>query len=235
MEREVVMDRISKDRIVNRRPDQRDQRTLVTRFRSGAVLLALASVFILSGCNLFGGSGSSANGDPALHLVPWCDRPSITFQDDSTSAQTIITEWSLVKDQLGFTLYLPESMPKGSCLALAGGSIHDPIYGGRVSITYVLPDSGPLAFSEAPKRPNMSDKAQCVQSTQDTKTTICLGAVDNTSVTIASRQSASDLQAVFGKLKANPTWQPTVQGTPYPTVTPTTGSTAPAATNTPTK
>src|SRR5262249_36576446 len=140
--------------------------------RAGALALGLAGTVILAGCNLFGGGSSS--GSKTLSSLLWCDRQSVSFQDDSTSAQSVLTNWSDVKDQLGFTTYLPSSFPQRTCLDLAGGSIHDPIYGGHFSITYTLPDGTPVAFSEAPKHPNMSDKLQCVQSPQDSKTAICL-------------------------------------------------------------
>jgi hypothetical protein len=166
--------------------------------------------------------------------VPWCDsHSSPRFQDDSTSAQTILSSWSDVKDQLGFTIYLPSSLPTGSCLALAGGSIHDPIYGGHFEITYNLPDS-PLAFSEAPKRAGMADKVQCAASAQDPKTTICQGAISGTSVTLAARETQSQLQSVFSSLHANVDWVPQVTAAPStPTNTPaTTPATTPTATTT---
>lgn len=172
------------------------------------LLLALA----LSGCGPFGGGGSgplaSSGSNQSLSSLSWCDRPLITFQDDSTTSQNMLTSWSAVKDQLGFTPYLPETLPQGSCLALAGGSIHNPIYVGQFSITYVLPKIGPISFSEAPLHEGLSNKTQCIQSTQDNKTTICVGAIANTSITIASRQSAADIQSMFGDLKPDVEWVP---------------------------
>ncbi|HEX6818630.1 MAG TPA: hypothetical protein VF120_09670 [Ktedonobacterales bacterium] len=200
------------------------QHRLLPFVRSGALVGALCGLLLLAGCTLFnGGSSSTAK---SLSDLGWCDtNQSPRFQDDSTPSQPIISSWSNVKDQLGFTVYLPSSLPKGSCLALAGGSIHDPVYGGHLDVTYLLPGTQgqvPLAFSEAPKRSGMSDSVQCVQSPQDSATNICLGAIDGTSVTIASRQSASQLQSVFSSLQSNVNWVPS--GT----------TTAPAATNTPT-
>jgi hypothetical protein len=168
-----------------------------------------------------GGDGASASGAQSLTALSWCDRPLITFQDDSTTAQKLLSNWDDVKDQLGFTPYLPESMPQGTCLALAGGSIHNPIYGGQFSITYVLPKLGPVSFSEAPLHQGMSSKTQCIQSAQDTKTMICVGAISNTSITIASRQPEADIQAIFGTLKANVAWVPASGSSPtaVPTAT----------------
>ena len=187
-------------------------------------LLGIALALVLAGCD--SGSGpTSTSGDVQLSQVPWCDAPLISFQDDSTTTQKIITDWSAVKDQLGFTPYLPSTMPKGTCLALAGGSIHNPIYGGQLSITYVLPSVGPLSFSQAPKRPNLPSATQCIQSAQDSKTTICAGVKENTSVTIASRQTAGELQAIFNTLQPNVNWLPANTNSTTPT--------APAGTATP--
>src|SRR5579885_2766856 len=84
-------------------------------------LLGIALALVLAGCDS-GSSPTSTSGDVQLSQVPWCDAPLISFQDDSTTTQKIITDWSAVKDQLGFTPYLPSTMPKGTCRALAGSS-----------------------------------------------------------------------------------------------------------------
>lgn len=190
-------------------------------------LLGMALALAIAGCDS-GSTSTSTSGDLKLGQVPWCDKPLISFQDDGTTTQKIITDWASVKDQLGFTPYLPATMPSGTCLALAGGSIHNPIYGGQLSITYVLPKVGPLSFSQAPKRPNLPTATQCIQSTQDNKTTICAGVKENTSITIASRQTSTELQAIFGTLQPNVDWVPasTAQATP---------TAAPAGTATPSK
>jgi len=191
------------------------------------------TVLALAGCGPFGGGGSSstAGSGPktvALANVSWCDSPVISFQDDSTTNQTVLTSWNDVRGQLGFTTYLPASLPKGSCLVLAGGSIHDPIYGGHLSITYQLPETGPISFSEAPSRPNLATAVQCSQDTQNKETTICLGTIGDTSVTIASRQTPAELQTLFKSLKANVDWVPS--GTDKLLATPTATAAATATT-----
>lgn len=219
---------------------------------AGAVVLALAAALVLS--RTIGGNGKSTtadSGEVALAKLAWCDQPNILFQDNSTTDQTELTSWYQVKDQLNFTPYLPPTLPKGSCLALAGGAIHDPIFGGRLSITYELADGTPVSFSEAPKRGNLGDSLQCQASaspateatpgatpnptagavtttaTATPQTMVCIGAVGNTTVTVASRQSESDVRAIFKALKANIDWVPAVA-----TTTATSGATA---TTTPTK
>ena len=207
--------------------------------------LALLLTLALAGCD-GGGSTTSHSIAVALSQLTWCDRPIIEFQDNGTTAQTTTSKWDKVHDQLGFTVYLPPSLPKGSCLVLAGGTIHDPIYGGHMSITYELPTSGPVSFSEAPKRSNLTGKVQCTQSTSSTSstsstaststattasststattassTTVCLGTISGTSITIASRQSQADVQALFASLKADVNWVPTDTTELLATATPT--------------
>jgi hypothetical protein len=184
-------------------------------------LLGLIGILTLAGCTLFGG-GPSGGADQSLTQISWCDRKDINFIDASSSNSAPLTNWADVKDQLGFTYYLPSSLPKGTCLVLAGGKIHDAVFnGGTFGITYNLPNDGPLSFSEAPKQSNASTNVQCVQSASDTKTNICQGVVGDTNVTIASRLSTSAIQNYFSSLKGNLAWVPAVEPTaaPSPTVT----------------
>ncbi|MBF6590894.1 MAG: hypothetical protein IVW57_10260 [Ktedonobacterales bacterium] len=186
------------------------QHTVVSVLRMGA--LAFALTLVLGACDA-GGNKSGNNGSGInLANLPWCDRPSISFQDDGTTTQSILTKWALVKDQLGFTPYLPPTLPQGSCLALAGGSIHNPIIGAQLSITYVLPKIGPLALSEAPKRASLPTALQCVANpvpgTKSETTAICQGVMESTSITLVSRQSTSDLQQIFHALQPNVEWVP---------------------------
>ncbi len=196
-----------------------------------ALISAAMLALLLSACD--SGTTSTNNQtvtNPALAQIPWCDQPSIQFQDDSTTQQTVLSDWSKVKDQLNFTPYLPPTLPAGSCLVLAGGTIHDPIYGARLSITYDLPNSVPLSFSEAPKRANLSETLQCQASTTDATTSICIGAVANTTVTIAARQVESDVQNLFKTLQPNVDWVPATSATATPAASTTPGAATPSAT-----
>ena len=76
-------------------------------------------------------------------------------------------------------------------------------------------------------------KTQCIQSAQDKNTNICVGAIANTSITIASRQPTADVEAMFGTLKPNVDWTP--GGGSSSTATPSTTNTPAAATPTATK
>ena len=189
----------------------------------GAVLGLSLVALSLAGCSLSLGANSSSSSvvssDQNLNALPWCDQPLISFQDDSQHSQQL-TAWSAVKDQLGFTPYLPTTLPAGSCLDLVGGTIHDPIFGGHLSVTWVLPKTGPISFSEAPKRGSVSSTPQCTQSQQGSDaTTICIAAMGDTSVTIASHLSASALQAYYANLQANVEWQPSSAATATPAAT----------------
>jgi hypothetical protein len=209
------------------------------------ILLALA--LTVAACEVGGQSTASNPNMLALTQVPWCDVPAISFQDNGKLSHPIISDWNVVKGQLGFTPYLPSQLPKDSCLALAGGSIHDPIFGGRLRVTYNLPTVGPLSFSEAPKHAgqagNLSDKVQCSQAAPTSSATptasaggtptpgatpapalaVCLGAIANTNVSIASAQPTGDLERLFISLQPNVDWVPQVasqtQATPTATAT----------------
>jgi hypothetical protein len=210
------------DRMSAQIRDPRRLMRLMTRaVVSNLWLLGLVGVLTLAGCTLFGG-GSSSGSAQSLTQIPWCDRKDISFIDQSAPSAAPLTNWADVKDQLGFTYYLPSSLPKGTCLVLAGGTIHDSVFnGGKFSITYYLPETGPLAFSESPKQANVSPNFQCVQSAQDAKTNICQGVIGGTNVTLAARLSTDAMQNYFSSLKGNLAWAPTVEPTaaPSPTVT----------------
>lgn len=191
--------------------------------KTGSLLLALAALLTLAAA--LAGCDAAKNDQPnaqALADLSWCDRPLISFQDNSKQDQPTITSWDAVKGQLGFTPRLPETFPNGSCLNLVGGAIHDATFGGRISITYDVPNVGPIAFSEAPKRPNIPTKLQCVPNTDDAKALNCLGVIGDASISIASRQSQADIEKLFNALKPNVAFIP--KNTPK--VTPTATSTA---------
>ncbi len=206
-----------------------------TRRLVGGALLLLAAL-VVAGCASGGTTNSTTS---VLAQLPWCDQPAVSFQDDSKLNRPLLSDWQEVKGQLGFTPYLPETMPKGTCLALAGGSIHDPIFGGRFLITYYVPTTGPISFSEAPKSAagasHLPDQVQCSQAgvtptaggtpsaspaaTAAPALTVCLGTISGTNVSIASAQSPTSLQQVFNALKPDVNWVPRQVATPTPSTT----------------
>jgi hypothetical protein len=175
---------------------------------SGAAIL-VALLAVLAGCSLGGGTTSAPTTDQlALTKIPWCDSVSINFIDSASVNQTTVNNWSDVASQLGFTPYLPEAFPNGTCLVLAGGSLHDPIFGGHFVITWNLPGNVPLSFSEAPKRADLGSSLQCAASAQQANTSICLGTMGGTGITIASTESASEIETLFHELQPNVNWVP---------------------------
>ena len=204
-----------------RRPGSREARqrgrALASSGARGLALLVVIAL-ALAGCSLTGSSTATATSGPqGLSQLSWCDGPQIIFQDDSSSTQAVISDWSKVQGQLGFTYYLPPTLPYGSCLDLAGGVIHDQIFGGKLDLTYTLPKIGSLTFAEAPKHGEIVTSLQCAVSPADSTANICIGSISGATITIAGRDSVSNLQSIFNSLKANVTWLPTNT----PTVTPT--------------
>jgi hypothetical protein len=142
---------------------------------------------------------------------------------------TTMSDWSAVKASLGFTLYLPTTLPNGSCLVGAQATIHDPIFGGSFTIGYLLPDHTSLSISEAPLT-SQNTAFQCnptsivttptattgSQGTPGTSTTatatppgqLCSGAKDTTNIVLSGPGSERSLQQIFNNLQANVNWIP---------------------------
>ena len=142
---------------------------------------------------------------------------------------TTITDWSEVKANLGFTLYLPTSLPNGSCLVSAQATIHDPIFGGSFTIGYLLPDHSSLSISEAPLK-SQNTSFQCnptsiattptaatggkgtpvVATTTPTATPsqLCSGAKNTTNIVLSGPGSENSLQQIFNNLQPNVNWIP---------------------------
>jgi hypothetical protein len=136
-----------------------------------------------------------------------------------------VTDWSLVKANLGFTVYLPTTLPSGSCLVSAQATIHDPIFGGSFTIGYLLPDHTSLSFSEAPlKSQNLT--FQCNSTTGATTPTsgktstkatptptpntgqLCSGAKTTTNIVLSGPGTANHLQQIFNTLQPDVNWIP---------------------------
>ncbi|GAC1385634.1 MAG: hypothetical protein NVS4B7_09360 [Ktedonobacteraceae bacterium] len=156
-----------------------------------------------------------------------------TATPDSPST---VTNWSQIKPNLGFTVFLPTTLPGGSCLVSASGTLHDPIFGGNFIIGYLLPDSNPISLSEAPQRSNSQD-FQCTSSkgqtgsgysdatmrapassTASTPTLtasptqvpilLCTGVKDSTSIVFSGRGTETSLKQFFDALQSDVAWVP---------------------------
>lgn len=135
-----------------------------------------------------------------------------------------ITSWEQVQPQLGFSVYLPATLPVGSCLTSASGTIHDPIFGGSFTIGYLLADHSAVTFSEAPVRsPNSSlqcsvsgssravGKAATPTATAGATTPplqVCTGVRDSTNIVFSARGTTETLTQFFKNLQSNVTWVP---------------------------
>ncbi len=164
--------------------------------------------------------------------------PTATVTAGSTPTATVtvapgtpvtITDWSEVEANLGFTVYLPPKLPRGTCLVNAQATIHDPIIGGSFTIGYLLPDHSALSLSEAPlisqntafqcnaskgttpqanATPKAGTPAPTASATQGTPLLICSGAKNTTNIVMSARGSTDYLQQIFTNLQQNISWIP---------------------------
>ncbi len=218
----------------------------------------LISSLLLASCswlNFSGGSGVTPTPTPseaALAMLHWCGKPLMIFRDEgapvatatpsvgatptvmgtaaTVSTPTTLTDWTQVEPNLGFTVYLPPTLPPASCLTSASGTIHDPILGGNFTIGYLLPDHSSVSLSEAPLR-SQSPTFQCllssttvgVKSRSDSSKggsptatpgkvgasmQVCTGAHDMTRIVFSARGTTEALERFFTSLQPNVKWIP---------------------------
>ena len=172
------------------------------------------------------------NGAP-LNQLHWCTSShTLVFQDTGQSPPTQLASWTQVKQQLGFTTYLPQMLPTGTCLVSGEALIHDKILGSTFGVTYLLPGGIALAFSEAEVSSDQTITFQCSSGAStptpgsptatpasptpgtttpgpaSSKTLQCLGAKGQTTIVIVSDQPQSALQTTFTSLQPNVDWVP---------------------------
>src|SRR2546429_6851395 len=190
----------------------------------------------------------------SLSKLHWCNKPFIIFRDEhapvtltpgggtstvtakattgstptAIPSPTTLTEWSQIKPNLGFTVFLPAALPAATCLVSASGTLNDPIFGGNFIIGYLLPDTSPLSLSEAPVRTN-SREFQCTSSNEaapqvprstnsgtpapttsptSVPALLCTGVKDNTSIVFSERGSEGSLKQFFDALRPDVAWVP---------------------------
>ncbi len=179
----------------------------------------------------------------ALAGLHWCGKPVLVFRDEGstksstptvsgTPASTVtptsiatpktLTDWNQVEPNLGFTVFLPPTLPQGSCLISASGTIHDPTFGGIFTIGYVLPNHDAISLSEAPLA-SQTSTFQCSPSSSATGTSsgtptpgptvepvqLCTGARSTTNVVLSARGATAALEQTFTALQPNVAWVPT--------------------------
>jgi hypothetical protein len=162
---------------------------------------------------------------PSIGATPTALRTATT-----ASTPTTITDWTQVEPYLGFTVYLPPTLPLASCLTSASGTIHDPILGGSFTIGYLLPDHSSVSLSEAPLR-SQNTSFQCILSPTATSASsrpsspkegsptailgkgeaslqVCTGAHDMTRIVFSARGTTQALERFFASLQPDVKWIP---------------------------
>ena len=140
---------------------------------------------------------------------------------------TTINDWKVVKANLGFAVFLPTTLPTGTCLMSASGTLRDPIFGSNFTIGYLLPNHDSISLSEAPLR-SQNILFQCSASVSSTlpsgstkggtptpaPTTsqapmqLCTGVQSTTNIVFSARGTTKDLQTFFRSLKPDVNWVP---------------------------
>lgn len=219
--------------------------------RSWLSLAALLISVLLVGCSgLFGGNTSGAGSSVqsvALSGLPWCNnKPDETFMNDaasvapqatSSSSSTstgsaspgpvnetpVAISWSVLKANLGFTVFLPAMLPDGTCLLKPFGWVHNSSSHNSFIITYVLPDRNSLTIAQTLQTgPNTS--FQCFVSPDPSATKggtptaeagaklvpvqLCSGVREKTNITFSARWTPKQMQQFFNSLQPDVDWMP---------------------------
>lgn len=204
----------------------------------------LAGMVLLSCASLPGETPPVGDTDVAVAKVHWCGRPLMVFRDESANATatavataaaqglpvatvgtaTTLSDWAQVEPKLGFTVYLPSTVPSGTCLMNASSTLHDPIFGSSFTIGYLLPDHSALTLSQAPLHAQHSD-FQCSVSSDfgstakagtptvaaapgQPPTQLCSGGRDKTNIVFSARGTVGSLKKFFDTLQSGVQWIP---------------------------
>jgi hypothetical protein len=179
---------------------------------------------------------ATAKGTPATTT------PTATITPTTTATGTpaagpgtpqTVSDWSVVKADLGFTVYLPTKLQNGACLVSAQATIHDPIFGGSFTIGYLLSNHTSLSISEAPLKsqnssfqcnstgsvtptagststgtPTPPTKVTPSPTIAQTATQLCSGAKNTTNIVISGPGTTANLQQIFTSLQPDVNWIP---------------------------
>lgn len=206
------------------------------------LLSLLLTSILLAACASGGGGQTSITGTKTTPLAQlhWCgEKPLMVFRDEGASATataenpetqatprstaTTLANWDIVKTDLDFTVYLPDSLPDGTCLMSASGTIHDPIFGSSFTIGYLLPTDDSINISEAPVHmQNLTFQCDITQANNAISLNnvssakaitkepeqICTGVQKGTSIVQAARGTTNELKTFFQNLQPNIDWVP---------------------------
>ena len=188
----------------------------------GAVPTATATATTTPTATITPGSSPTAT---ATATVGGSPTPTI-----GAGTPTTVTDWNVVKADLGFTVFLPVNLPRGTCLVSAQATVRDPTFGGSFLIGYLLPDHTSITISEAPLT-SQNATFQCSVSNSSTTQKsgpsasatgtpqvaasptpvplqLCSGARVTTNIVLSARRSVEYLQQTFDALQSNVTWIP---------------------------
>jgi len=211
---------------------------LAMPFVLASFLLASCSDVKLAG-NATNTTPGGTTSQVALAQLHWCGKPVIIFRDEgaspaasataiptpggssltptatATAQVSTVTDWSQVEPKLGFTTYLPQTLPQNSCLVSASGTLHDPIFGGSFTIGYLLADHSSISLAEAPLR-SQSHQFQCTPSSNGSPKAgtpapalqVCSGVQDGTSIVFSAYGSTDYLHQFFQGLQPHINWVP---------------------------
>jgi hypothetical protein len=186
----------------------------------GAVPSPTARTTATPGTTATAATTPSATGTAAVNSTPTA--PAVPGKPRT------VTDWSEVRANLGFAVYLPPTLPRNACLVSAQATIHDPIVGGSFTLGYLLPDHSALTLSEArlisqntafqcnssngaTTQTNSKSKAGTptpTSSSTQVATFLCSGAKNTTNIVMSARGSVDDLQHIFNTLQPDITWIP---------------------------
>lgn len=209
----------------------------------GVILMVMLLLAVVACSDANGVNGGGATPTPVnTASIHWCGRPLAVFRDEAapttpppgattTPATSLdpangvpktITDWNVVKANLGFTIFLPPTLPAGTCLTSASGTLRDPIIGSNFTIGYLLPSHDAISLSEAPLSSQKNVAFQCSVSVNvpgisggtSTPTTgqdpvqLCTGGRGTTDIVFSARGSTSNLQKFFLAMQPNINWLP---------------------------
>ena len=145
----------------------------------------------------------------ALGKVAWCGQPTIAFQDDGVTPAATLTDWSQASPLLGFVPLLPTRVPTGACLVSAGGVVRDPVFGGRFTIIYALPQAGALSIAETPAQQSIpTPQCSAEQTSTSTPLATCQQTLAGLNVTIFSSLSTTQIHTLLATTGPATDWVP---------------------------
>jgi hypothetical protein len=210
--------------------------------RSGLFLaIVLASVLLVECAR--NTSGTNVSDKPVmLSKLLWCsNKPDGMFVDDAvlvtaqaTSVSSSVStpgpvkgtsiSWSVFKANLGFPIFLPETLPEGSCLLKPFGWVRNATSHNSFIITYVLPDRNSLTIAQT-LQSGPNTPFQCFvspepldvkggtptaeSSTKLAPVQLCSGVRDKTNITFSARWTPKQMQQFFNDLQTGIDWTPT--------------------------